>query len=37
MHEEQTVLFRLEYVPLFEFINLDSLRVVSELHLQQLN
>ena len=37
MHEEQTVIFPLEYVPLFEFIILDSLRVVSELHLQQLN
>ena len=32
MHEEQTVLFPLEYGPLFEFINLDFLRVVSELH-----
>lgn len=33
MHEEQMVLFPLEYVPLFEFINLESLRAVSELHL----
>ena len=37
MHEEQTVLFPLEYGPLFEFINIGFLRVVSELHLQQLN